>query len=115
MSMALLGAALWGANHKNEGISNPKFWARMSNGIYNKHFARRNAFQYGRITNGINDGSLSGRERAILLKQQTRIAGVYQRALSDGDLSYNEKLNLERRLNGANRTIYQFKHNGEFA
>lgn len=95
--------------------SNPYKWAAKSDSEYTKHFADRDGWQHNRIRKGINSGELSEREKGVLLHRQERLQSLFNGFMEDGDLSYKEKLKLERARNNASLQIYRLKHNDEEA
>lgn len=67
--------------------------------------------QAHRVSNGIQNGSLTRREAAVLTSQQAHIHRAERRFESDGTLTYGERARLEVRQNRASRNIYRKKHN----
>ena len=72
---------------------------------------KRQKNQQKRIYNGVNNGSISGKEYKVLQTQQIKTQRAKKRAKSDGNVSPKERANLHKRQNKNNRTIFRAKHN----
>jgi len=86
-------------------------------GVYafadDKNIDKRQARQQHRIAEGIEKGTLSPREAAMLERQETRINQLEAKMRKDGDgLSKKERAELERLLNSESHRIYKAKHDG---
>jgi len=73
----------------------------------------RQGRQQRRIGNGIQNGSLTGREASHLEKQQVRLnrQETNMRAQDDGHLTQQDRSQLEHEQNRDSRNIYYDKHN----
>lgn len=74
----------------------------------------RERHQSQRIRQGVHSGELTKRETARLARQQAAIrAEEYVYRHTGGGLSGRERLDLQRDLNRASRSIYGQKHDGQ--
>ena len=71
---------------------------------------RRSNHQQGRISGGINSGSLTRHEARKLNAGQDRIERMEDRAMLDETLSSKEKLKIEKAQDRQSRKIYKQKH-----
>ena len=69
--------------------------------------------QKGRIVQGIDSGSLTGREAVRLGVKQGRVHNKEQRFKSDGQFTARERAVIHRDLFRASKTIYRQKHDGQ--
>jgi hypothetical protein len=77
-----------------------------------KNLNRREARQQHRIAEGIEHGSLTPRETAVLERQEARIRELQAKDRQSGGLSPKERAELEHLLNRESHRIYVAKHNG---
>lgn len=70
----------------------------------------REHHQQVRIRQGVRSGELSGREAFRLEREQAAIRVKEARAKADGDVTFRERVRLQRELNQANRHIRRQKH-----
>ncbi len=75
----------------------------------NHNINARERHQQRRIAEGIENGSLTPREAAILERNEAEVRRVEARLRENG-LSRSERARLEKRLNELNRQIYRQKH-----
>lgn len=67
--------------------------------------------QHKRLTQGVNNGSLTGRETARLAKQQAQLRRQERRFRASGDgLSATERMRLEHNQDQMSQSIYKQKH-----
>lgn len=76
---------------------------------------QREANQQTRIDRGVNSGSLTQREATKLQNQQNRINTAEANAKADGKVTAQERRQINRKQNRANRDIYRKKHNARTA
>ncbi len=69
--------------------------------------------QKHRIVQGIDSGSLTGREAIRLGVQQGRVYNKEQRFKSDGQFTARERAVIHRDLFRSSKTIYRQKHDGQ--
>ena len=69
--------------------------------------------QKGRIIQGIDSGSLTGREAVRLGVQQGKVHNKEQRFKSDGQFTARERAVIHRDLLRSSKTIYRQKHDGQ--
>ncbi|MDO9225402.1 MAG: hypothetical protein Q8M09_14170 [Pseudomonadota bacterium] len=69
--------------------------------------------QLQRILGGMEDGRLTLREASGLLREHLAISALERGYMADGRLGPNELINLEQRLDEANRRIMFEKHDRE--
>ncbi|CDM66861.1 hypothetical protein [Pyrinomonas methylaliphatogenes] len=82
----------------------------------NRHIGinAREQRQKERIEQGIRSGELTRRETARLFAEQAAIRADEARARrSGGELTWRERLRLERELDRASRDIYRQKHDDQ--
>lgn len=85
----------------------------LASSAYAQEIQQRKENQQGRIANGVANGSLAPRETANLenkeaaLNRETR----RDRAQNGGDLTNNEKAQVNHQQNKLSRNIYRDKHN----
>lgn len=72
---------------------------------------RREYREQKRINRGIRSGELTRREADRLEEGLAKIKTDERFARMDGDLSYRERVRLNRELNHESREIYRYKHN----
>src|SRR2546426_4970539 len=72
---------------------------------------RREYREQKRINRGIRSGELTRREADRLEEGLAKIKTDERFARMDGDLSYRERVRLNRELNHESREIYRHKHN----
>ncbi len=72
---------------------------------------QRNVNQQERIEQGLKSGELNTKEAARLEKGEAKIDKMEQKALSDGNLSAQEKARIGRAQNVESKKIYDAKHN----
>jgi hypothetical protein len=71
----------------------------------------REAHQQQRIYEGVQNGSLTGKEYSNLQRREQSIAAQRYRDVHDGNgLTRNERLRLNNRLNNVSQAIYREKH-----
>jgi dephospho-CoA kinase len=75
----------------------------------------REANQEKRISNGVNNGSLTARETLRLEREQKRINVAEANAKADGTVTKNERKHLHKMQNAASRDIYKQKHDAQTA
>ena len=78
---------------------------------FEKHVDRRQARQWDRIRDGIDNGDLSRKELRRLARDQRRIARMEKRFERDGYYSPRERRKLARALDRSSHRIKQAKHN----
>lgn len=71
----------------------------------------RQISQQERIQQGVISGEITPKEYRILQHEQAEIQRSKRQAWSDGHLTKNERIRLERQQNEASRHIYRAKHN----
>jgi hypothetical protein len=78
--------------------------------------SHRETRQQHRIYQGVQNGTISGREYAHLERQEARLNAQRARDLHDGDgnngLDRRQYVQLNREENHLSREIYRTKHNG---
>ena len=72
---------------------------------------KRQKRQQKRIFNGVQNGSITGREYKKLQKQQIKTQRAKRRAKSDGKVTKRERVRLHRRQNKNSQRIFRAKHN----
>lgn len=72
---------------------------------------RREYREQKRINQGIRSGELTRREADRLEEGLAKIKTDERFARMDGNLSYRERVRLNRELNHESREIYRYKHN----
>ena len=72
---------------------------------------KRQVRQQERILQGIETGELTRAEAGCLKREQRHIQRQKRTAWSDGELTRQERLRLERKQDRASRHIYRAKHN----
>lgn len=77
---------------------------------FENHIDRRQARQWDRIKQGIDNGDLSRKEARRLARNQRQIARMEDRFERDGYYSPREKQKLERALNRTGKRIKRAKH-----
>lgn len=78
---------------------------------YTPRIDKREAYQQGRIYQGVNSGQITPREYYTLQAQQARIRGAEARMKADGRITNRERARLHAMLNNSSRTISWAKHN----
>jgi hypothetical protein len=73
----------------------------------------RQVKQRARIVNGVENGSLTKKERQRLVHEQRHIRKSGRRAESDGTVTAKERVRLERMQDRAGRDIYRQKHDDQ--
>jgi len=73
----------------------------------------RQAMQHERIEQGVASGALTRHEAARLRTEQRGIRAEERAFKSDGNLSMNERRQLDRDLNRASRDIHRQKHDAQ--
>jgi hypothetical protein len=71
----------------------------------------RQGVQRSRIKQGVQNGSLTAKERKVLNAEQRVIKKARRRALSDGVMTGKEAKGLTHMQNKASKDIYRLKHN----
>lgn len=71
------------------------------------------ANQLDQISNGVRNGSITSQEAERLLKEQQNIAAYQQKAMADGKLSTEERLQLSVMQSKAALNTFQASHNGD--
>jgi len=79
----------------------------------NSRHDRRQTRQEERINQGQSQGSLTAEEAEHLKKKQAQIQAAETRAESDGQVTGQEKLRLEKMQDRQNRRIHRMKHNSK--
>lgn len=113
----------WGRDH---GWQNGHAWGRdhnwqrgqgWHNGWYNNRghgtIDQRQAFQHNRIGQGIRSGELTRGEARGLMSEQRRIENIERAYRSDGHFSRDERADIQRRLDMAQRHIYRETHDAD--
>lgn len=72
---------------------------------------RREYREQKRINRGIRSGELTRREADRLEEGLAKVKTDERFARMDGELSYRERVRLNRELNHESREIYRYKHN----
>ena len=91
------------------GLTAPAFAAQ-----HPKNINKRQEVQQRRIAEGIESGTLTPREAAVLEKQEARINALEAKdRRSGGGLSPKERAELNRLLNSESHRIYKQKHDGQ--
>ena len=73
---------------------------------------QRDVNQERRIENGLQDGSITTRENALLQRDEARVDRLQSRALRDGSLSPADRARLDAAQDKASRDIHAATHNG---
>ena len=73
---------------------------------------RREAWQHGRIREGVRSGELTRGEAMRLRAGQAHVRAMEYRAKSDGVVTPGERARITRTQNRQSRHIYRMKHNG---
>lgn len=72
---------------------------------------KREAYQQGRIYQGVDSGQITPREFNRLEREQARIRAVEARMKADGVYTRRERFRTHKMLNRSNRHVYWAKHN----
>src|SRR6185295_13067171 len=73
---------------------------------------QRDVNQEKRIEQGLQNGSVTTREAALLERDEAKVDRLQAKALKDGKLSASERAQLRRAQNKASRDINTAEHNG---
>ena len=73
---------------------------------------QRDVNQQQRIENGLQQGSITSREAALLERDESKVDKLQAQALKDGKLSDAERARLKAAQNKASRDINKAEHNG---
>ena len=74
--------------------------------------SQRDINQQTRIRNGLQDGSLTTREAAVLERKEGRVARLQAQSLRDGKLSDPERARINRAEDRVSADIRNARHNG---
>ncbi|HRH89865.1 MAG TPA: hypothetical protein PLO41_23710 [Rubrivivax sp.] len=72
---------------------------------------KRQQHQSERITHGVEQGQITGREQLHLERQQRQLNHLERRIESDGRVSAREAVRMERAQDHASHNIYRARHN----
>jgi hypothetical protein len=73
---------------------------------------QRDVNQQTRIRNGLQDGSLTTREAAVLEHQESQVDRLEARDMKNGPMTAKERAQIARAQNRVSNDIYQARHNG---
>ena len=123
-SLCLLSVVPAHAGHGRDGeqrISSAVHYDRFdaprytSHEIRDDHIRERIHLQHRRIARGIESGQLTGKQAAVLKKQQRKLRRLKRKFTEDGNYSDKEMRILIGKLNKASKRIRKLKHDDQYA